>query len=405
MILASEDKQGKIRFFKSSEKVFCDACESILKNPQLVSLYALYVAIKNHKQKLDWFDNFRHVRNLIEFSDDELGHSDRLHNIFIEIENIIAGRIAEINSKDSKFNTTQYSEELVKNKNIDVWKGLFEYENHDILRGSLTLFAHPNDFSLENSITAYTVSNRLEKFAKVFDNNSKGNDQLIRAYLLSIGDFSQQHNMNVDNRMVGRQYNSWRIIFTKNSYYASDSIKIMSVLDKVDITKSLVVEPLSMDNWRYYATCDKYRALTYASYNEAKYGYYYFKDLSKPLEVWLLQSTSCSENNVMWKLLNNLLYNNLLNNYSSKGLTATYGKYQEDHTVRINGTFTIDALQEGWMINDNSDEQIIMKWLESNTNINNSLIPYTSNVDHIEEMSSIIKRMIDDGLFQKIIHN
>ena len=95
----------------------------------------------------------------------------------------------------------------------------------------------------------------------------------------------------------------------------------------------------------------------------------------------------------------------MLNNYSSKGLTATYGKYQEDHTVRINGTFTIDALQEGWMINDNSDEQIIMKWLESNTNINNSLIPYTSNVDHIEEMSSIIKRMIDDGLFQKIIHN
>ena len=161
MILASEDKQGKIRFFKSSEKVFCDACESILKNPQLVSLYALYVAIKNHKQKLDWFDNFRHVRNLIEFSDDELGHSDRLHNIFIEIENIIAGRIAEINSKDSKFNTTQYSEELVKNKNIDVWKDLFEYENHDILRGSLTLFAHPNDFSLENSITANTVINRL----------------------------------------------------------------------------------------------------------------------------------------------------------------------------------------------------------------------------------------------------
>ncbi|MGL5981034.1 MAG: GmrSD restriction endonuclease domain-containing protein [Phocaeicola sp.] len=400
LILEDSNHEGKIRLFKSNVDVFADACSSILKNPQLVTLYAIYKAIHAEKKAVDnqknidgWQSNFRHIRNLIEFSDDEIGHADRLHDMFSEIDQIIDGGITSIAAKDSKFNTIQFEEELEKARNKNAWKSFWRYENHDILRGSLSQFAHPNSFTLSDDEQMSVLSERLRKFTFIFDNNAKENDKKIRAYLLSIGDISQQHNMQVQNRMVGRQYGSWRLMFTKNNFYKSEGIRIINILDKVDTNSHLKMRTLSKDNWRYYVSSEKYYDSTYVSYGEAKYGYYYFMDESKPLEMWLLQSTSCNTDNVMWKLLNKLLFQNL-----PDGLHIDFNKYQEGHTIKLNKEISIDALQEGWFLEDLTEDKHIMDWLLKKTTINNNLLSYTPGEDHIEEMIGVINELIKEKI-------
>lgn len=402
-VMPSEiEYQSKVRFFKANVNIFGDACKGVLKNPQLVSLYAVYAAIKRHRDGVEWLNNFRHIRNLIEFSDDELGHAERLSRMLQEIELILDGCIDKIEPKDSKFNTNQFIEELEKAKHQDVWKLFFEYENHDILRGTLAHFAHPDVLDLGNAEVIRTIELRLQKFAAVFDNwaNPRGKkaskDRLIRASLLSIGDFSQQHSTDLHNRMYGCQYNSWRILFTPNNWYSTETVKVMSVLDQVDIDNPHSVRSVSPNDWRYYAVEEKYRDYTYVSYGEAKYGFFYFKDIEKPLEVWLLQSTSCYENNVMWKLLNNLLYENM-----PEGITVEIGRYQEDCEVKISNTLLIDALQEGWKITDKSEDQVFTEWLSKNKCLQDGLLPYRKDTDYIEDMVATINEMVEAGFIKR----
>jgi len=393
-VLSDKTQPEKIRFFKSNVDVLTDACNSVLKNPQLVSLYAEYCAIKASKGKSEFILAFRHVRNLVEFSDDELGHAERIPAMLKEIDMIFDGNIQSIAAKDSKFNTTQFEEELEKEKHKDAWSKLFEYENHDILRGSLSLFAHPHEFSLSDKGKLDSLVERLQKICFVFDNEAKKNDQKIRACLLSIGDISQQHDMNCHSKMVGRKYGSWRLMFTSSNFFKSEGIRIMDVLDKVNKECPLSVSPLPTDDWRYYVTDEKYYPDTYVSYDAAKYGYYFFEDINKPLEMWLLQSTSSSKDNVMWKLMNNLLYENI-----PDGIEAKLWKYQIDHCVILNKRLSIDALQNGWYIEDRTKNMAIMTWLQKNTKIKDGVIPYTPSMDHIKEMVDIIDSLNKNGLF------
>lgn len=391
----------KIRFFKSNVDVFADACSSILNNPKLVSLYAVFTAIKVWKNNnvQNWQLNLRHIRNLIEFSDDEIAHTERISGMLSNIDKIIVGSIKSISSSDNKFNTTQFEEEIEKDDHVSEWQKLFAYENHDILRGSLSLFSHPNKFNLSDPIEFQKLSNRLNKFSQVFDNNSKSNDQILRASMLSVGDFGQRHTANEQKEMFGRQYSSWRLMFTKSAYFGE--VKIMDVLDKI-IPSSFGIKILSTEDWRYYATANKYYKQTYVSYNAPKYGYYYFEDeINKPLEVWLLQSTSCSSDNVMWKLLNLLLSKNL-----PDVLDVHFYKYQEDHTVRLNNKISVDALQGGWLIEDLTDDKHIMNWLLANTSVSGlyngiivqGFLKHTKGNDYIDEILSVIDNLIQNNL-------
>ncbi|MBQ5994139.1 MAG: DUF262 domain-containing protein [Bacteroidales bacterium] len=393
-----DDGSGRIRFFKSNVDVFEDACSSVLNNPKLVSLYAVYTAIKAEKNGVtNWQLNLRHIRNLIEFSDDELGHTERIPDMLSEIDDIIRGNITSISS--SKFNTTQFEEEVEKDKNVSEWQQLFAYENHDVLRGSLSLFSHPNKFVLSNPSEFKRILDRLQKFTVVFDNISKKNDHMIRASLLSIGDFGQKHLSSDQKKMFGCQYSSWRLMFTKSAYFGD--VKIMDVLDKIT-PSSFGISTLSTEDWRYYATSHKYYEHTYVSYGAPKYGYCYFEDESrKPLEVWLLQSTSCSSDNVMWKLLNNLLFFNL-----PSGLDVHFYKYQEDHTVRINNKVSFDALQDGWIVEDLTDDKHIINWLVASTSVQGSyngitgqgFLNHVKGNDYIDEILGIINELLRNSL-------
>lgn len=400
VVLDDSSQKGKIRFFKSNIDVLEDACCSILNNPKLVSLYAVYKAIEaNHKGVVNWQLNFRHIRNLIEFSDDELGHSDRITGMLSNIDTIMKGQIQSIQNKDNFFNTTQFEEEIEKDKYITEWQNLFSFENHDILRGSLSLFSHPNEFNLSNQNEYKKLLSRLNKFSCLFNNKSKSDDHKIRASFLSVGDFGQKHASTDQKKMFGCQYSSWRLMFTKSAYYRD--VKIMAVLDKID-PKQFKIIPLSTEEWRYYATAEKYYNYTYVSYGAPKYGYCYFEDeINKPLEVWLLQSTSCNNDNVMWKLLNNLLFNNL-----PKNLDVHFYKYQEDHTVRINNKLSIDALQDGWVIEDLTNNKQIMIWLLKNTSVKgqdngitgHGFLTHEKGKDYIDEILGVINDLLKNKL-------
>lgn len=400
LVLHDASQKGKIRFFKSKVDVLADACSSELKNPKLVSLYAVYQAIKAKQQGLSWQSNLRHVRNLIEFSDDELSHAERVPAMLTEIDAIMRGRISTIAAKDSKFNTTQFAEELEKENHATEWQQLFDYENHDILRGSLTLFAHPDKFDLSNTAIFTTLLNRLDKFSQIFDNNAKNNDREIRANLLSVGNFGQKKAIGNQHMMIGRQYASWRRMLTKSTYY--NEVHIMDVLDTASLP--LTYRFLSTEDWRYYATASKYYNQTYVPYISPQYGYYHFEDeINKPLEVWLLQSSYNNSSNVMWKLLNHLLKENL----PATGITVSrLGNSQGDHVVWINNKITVDALQDGWLIEDLTDNKTIMAWLIAKNNAVSC--PYNGNPaqgflnhvtghDLIDEILVIINQLINNG--------
>ena len=382
----------KIRFFKTEVDLFAKACTTTLNNTEVVTLYAIFRAIK-HKDDADelWKLNFRHLRNLIEFSEDEISHTERLADMFKDIDNIFNNKILELDFR-TKFNKTQFEEEQEKHRHIDNWKELFIYENHDILRGSLSLFADNNpegkEFKLDNQITFKTICDRLEKFSRIFNDQAKdiNQDHFIRACLLSVGDFSQYHNEE-RNKMVGCSYGSWRMMFTKSSYYKQT--KIMSVLDQVQTP--LKIQSLSHDEWRYYATNDGYYQQTYKSYGTPKYGYYYIADEAKPLEVWLLQSTSYGSDNVKWKLLNMLLYNTLNEVFDNVHLY----KYEEEHAVRINNAIAIDALQEGWLIEDKTEEKNIEAWLKKNTNIKDGILSHPEG-DYVKNVMAVIKKLSEE---------
>ena len=392
LVLDDGRQSGKIRFFKSKVDVFADACNSVMKNPQLVSLYAVYKAIEKEKAGVAWQLNFRHIRNLIEFSDDELSHEERLPSMLSEIDKIIDGKLNSI--IESKFNAIQFEEEIDKERNQTEWSKLFVYENHDILRGSLSQFAYPEQFNLADRQLLSSLCERLRKFTFIFDNDARENDCKIRAFLLSIGDIGQQHKQDVFNRMVGCQYGSWRLMFTKSAYYKT--IRVMEILDKVNLNNKIEINQVAKDDWRYYVSAEKYYDYTYVSYRAPKYGYYYTEDPNKPLEMWLLQSTSCNKDNVMWKMLNCLLYSCL-----PEGLSVAQGNYQNDHEVKLNGNISIDALQEGWLVKDLTEDGHIMKWLQSNTDINKDcVIPHAPNTDCVEEIIKIIEKLIAEKILK-----
>lgn len=399
LVLHDAHQVGKIRFFKSEVDVLADACSIEFKAPKLVSLYAVYQAIKAEQRGMSWQLNFRHVRNLIEFSDDELSHATNIPGMLTEIDAIMRSNISSITAKNSKFNTTQFEEELEKECHPTEWRQLFDYESHDILRGSLTLFAHPNNFDLSNITVFTTLLNRLDKFSQIFDNNAKNNDREIRANLLSVGNFGQKKASGNQHMMIGRQYASWRRMFTKSTYY--NEIHIMDVLDKI-ISLPLTYLTLSTEDWRYYASASKYYNQTYVPYISPQYGYYHFEDeVNKPLEVWLLQSSYNNSGNVMWKLLNHLLKENL----PETGITVSrLGNSQDDHVVWINNKITVDALQGGWQIEDLTDNKTIMAWLIANTAVS---CPYNGNPaqgflnhvtshDLIDEILDIINQLINN---------
>lgn len=402
----------KIRVFKTQINLFRTACSTPLQYAELVMLYAMFCVLGKYpltdceeKTIDDWrhnVDSLRHIRNLIENSDDELSRPDYISNILKEVELIISGRISEVSR--SSFNKVQFLEEQNKELNKERWKSLFAYENHDIFRGALSLMAyngHNSDFNIaEDSIYDLLIS-RLNKINTIFDNSSRDveKDKLIRATLLSHSNFGQtaspDKRRNRDNRMYGFTPDSWRLLLTNNSYFTQTGI--LNLLDSADVaTLSKHNTLLPYDDWRYYASHVNYCHYTYVAYNMAKYGYYYTPDPSKPLEVFLLQSTSCSsEDNIMWKMMNRILWHVLIEQHVIDYTKCSLGYLHHNPVITIDNEFSIDFLQDGWAIQSKKETDIITPaLLEKQYSLNGNIVRIPSGTDFIQFGVKIVKDVL-----------
>lgn len=352
----------RIRTFKTGVNLFRAACNGILNNAERIMFYSQYYLLKKHPvaeliaDKEAWsrnMNNLRHVRNLVESSDDELSRPNFICTMLSEVETILDGNISSLDK--SAFNTIQFHEEKSKDANPSRWSELYFYENHDILRGSLSLLAPEitdKPFAIDEDPVFETLKIRLRKIAYIFSEGLKTDDHRIRAILLSYGDFGQISRGDSNNRracyMYGRMPASWRLLLTKNSIF--NQSRMLSVLDSIDENADMNIQDVSVDNWRYYATRTQWYEHTYWSYNMAKYGYYFFKNPAYPLEVYLLQSTSSYDDNVMWKLLNWLLQLTLAQRNIVPMEKSRLGDRQTAPELKIFDTFTIDVFQNGWKI-------------------------------------------------------
>ena len=407
-----EGNLDRIRVFKTDINLFRTACNGSLRYADIVMLYAMYLTLKQHPlTSLDeevlatWrkdIDALRHIRNLVENSDDELSRPDFIAIIMTEVKDILSGKIASLTS--SKFNSTQFEEEKAKAARPDRWKNLYYYENHSIFRGALTLMAPIKEqvaFDINDDAVYEVLIKRVKKVNAVFDNDSDSieKDHFIRAALLSYVDYGQIYRSDSKyNRhcyMYGRMPASWRLLLTKNLVFNQNGI--LQLIDTLDEATPLAIQPLSPSDWRYYATREKWYDQTYYSYNLAKYGYYYQQDPSRPLEVYLLQSTSCADDNVMWKLLNWLLQYTLQNDGILTPGQSRLGDRKIDHLLSFLDEFTIDCLQEGWLVNYKRNQPELVRMLRDihYTVSDEGVVEFKANPDYIQFGVNLVRDIKD----------
>ena len=399
-----QENENKIRVFKTSVNLFHVACSKHLQYAEFVMFYALYYGYKNYElvaleTSVDWKYNLRHVRNLVERSDNELPRESAMAPLMEEVELILDGKILQYSK--SRFNTTQFEEEQMKARHPEIWPYFFKYENHDLLRGSLGIFLNDKTrkgLSFDNPDLIKILERRLGVFWSIFDNGAKNNDVDIRATMLSYGDFSQiktsDFTRDRDNRMLGCLYLSWRRFFILNDFF-SDS-KIMSVIDSISDKGSFSEQPLfPQDGWRYYAC--KYRKNTYRCYNAPDYGYYYFPVSDKSLEVRIVQSSECYETNKMFKLLNNIVYWQIDENFRSH---LVLGESLYDESISANfHKFKLDAVQDGWLISS-VDNDTIYTWLQDNYinfDIGSGLLKLEDTDDYVDVALGVINGLIQSN--------
>lgn len=398
------EPNGKIRLFTTDINLFRTACNKMLRNPERIMFYAQYYALRKHaypdlfEDSKKWDDlvkNLRHIRNLVENSDDELSRPDYIAEMLSEVETILDGGIMSLTK--SRFNTNQFQEELAKSKEETRWANLYKYEEHDLLRGSLSLMAPDLDdrpFAIDDDTVLGTLTSRLDKICWIFDNESRTRDHFIRAALLSHGDYGQISRSDIkykrDCYMYGRMPASWRLLLTKNRSF--DQSKILSLIDSIETNKPLAIGDLPTTEWRYYATRNSWYEQTYYSYNYAKYGYYFFEDQNRPLEVFLLQSTSCYDDNVMWKLLNWLLEYTLL----GRGIVAQgqtrLGDRKTAPELHIMDRYSVDVRQEGWKIeNDEFMDTISSDLLKKGYVITERIVEVPAGADFVEFAVTLVQ--------------
>ena len=399
------DEEEKIRLFTVDINLFRTACNKLLRNPERIMFYAQYYALSklSDDELVMPFKNeeivkrLRHIRNLVENSDDELSRPDNIAEMLSDIEAILDGDISSLSK--SKFNANQRQEEMAKANTPDRWAILHRFENHDILRGALSLMAdekEDNPFAIDDDSIFTTLVNRLETIRWVFDDSSKekDRDRFIRAALLSHVDFGQISRSDIkynrDCHMYGRKFASWRLLLTKNRSF--DQTQVLCLIDSIDMTSPLTIQALPTDEWRYYATRKDLYDQTYYSYDYPKYGYYYIKDQNSPLEVYLLQSTSSYDDNVMWKLLNWLLEYTLHERKELTQAQTRLGDRQTAPELHIMDKFMLDVRQTGWMVGNEDFLDVISGSLSTmGYTISNGVVIVPAGTDFIEFGVTLVK--------------
>lgn len=324
----ADEKTGmddKIRLFwqKKKSPVFEFAMLRELTVAEVVYLYALYLLHSKQKDSDISRRCLRVIRNLVTAST-RAGdaRTEKLHDFMLETECIIEhdGNVLPLTPRGNEngfaingnfhklaFLQHVWNEEYSKQQ-MSIYQDLLKYENHDILRGALSLFINFCKDQMGNIDTSRLLQ-LLAKFDRLFNDEYEANFQNIRLLFLEPHiDYIQYHtNSNLCYLLSSSKYLT--NFFTWNNGRQQQE-NILQILEKLQEPFS-PPSPIQFDkfsDWKYYVT--KYP--NESNRENTHYGMAIWDDYTNyPLDMILLNSSYHSENYLEWMMMTYLLYNKI----------------------------------------------------------------------------------------------
>lgn len=297
----------KVQLYQDTINIFQECCDNYgeysgrnRKFPlsKMLLLYAVNVYKQNQHiiSEGAFRRRIRMIRNLIWNSPDEV-RDERMKTLLKETETImLTGEIPGSQRGDLGYNVLQKEEEHSKiawlNENPNLTEELFHLEDHDLLKGSVSIVG------LENS-------DHFRKFRLLFNNCTK--DQINRA-LLSVGDYSQLISW---RHQIGARRNDsvWVDLLhptkQRQGFDNTSSIlnALLSIFDESDINdKSLELliqhylnNPNTPKDWRYYF-------VKYEPMRKGNFGMYYWKNRKEEAYAIIMMNTEKSVGGKNWEV-------------------------------------------------------------------------------------------------------
>ena len=338
--IEKSDNDVKIRlFWRQKEPLFVLAFRNKLTRAQLILFYALYLGLVKETPEEELMMKMRHLRNLITNSEFEL-RGKNLHGMLVQTGEYISNNTLPTGF----FNANQISEESIKQTQMseEEWKGLWRYENHFILKGSLLLFINTKRVDL------------LGKFETLFNDDYIVNTNTLRRCLLAVSDdvdyMQFEPYMETDTfkrRMFVNRWDYWPAFFTWNNRRRNqESIieclsKLPDSLDKLPQLLDDCIAKLSTKSWKYYMIKYPDDRQTNIPWSQ---GIYHWDDMeNKPLEVIMLNSSQHGIYNLEWNILNSTL-----RHQDAERFSLDDHNHVEVRLTRANSA--LDGNQKGWTV-------------------------------------------------------
>ena len=337
-------KDNYIRLFWKQKRmsVFELALSGTLSVPEMVYFYSVYLLYKKGYDKDTTKRCLRIIHNLMTGNVRAVdARTDKLPGFLTEIKYIIdcrgvgtfydkeTGLIIDGENHKLSFLQNVWNEEFVKQNHLSSndYESLMRYENHDILRCSLSLFM---EYTIENDglvgmkhdvspIDATKLLNLLNKFESLFGNDYYGHFNKLSTLFLDKKIEYMQFDPYMDRNDKRRYFlttASHLSDFFIKSNNRKNQINILQILDKINIPENFSLlddsyKNFSSKDWKYYMA--KYRSRCFRE--NSRYGIGVWNNLKEyPLDIIMLNSSQHSESNLEWMMLTNILWTILGNN-------------------------------------------------------------------------------------------
>ncbi len=368
---------NKIRIFGRirNGNIFEAAMQESFTVSNTVYFYALYLLENSGYDDSVKFKIMRIVRNLMATNVRlEDARTDKLPGFLKEIKYIVDHQGVNCMIKKDKtfilegkyhklaFVQNSWNEEYLKDNCLlpETYNKILKYENHDLLRASITLFMDYCRINSEQRQTSYQFDethllNLLDKFEKIFSNNYPNYLNKLRANFINQDDECYlQWDANMEGNSDGTNKRRYFITATWLRNYRQFFIRYTNRRNQESMLKIIEELPLPIDmkeptekckefsneNWKYYLA--KYPDAS--NYPDARYGIGVWEDRDKrPLELIILNSSQHSSYNLEWMMMNLTLFNQLSNSQAYK-----LDPHGCSPIIIVANNSSLDFVQGGW---------------------------------------------------------
>ena len=356
-------EDDKIRLFwrqeQSQKPVFHLAIDRELSVPEIVYFYALYRLKSTDADFETSFRTMRIVRNLVTSNvDANRAQYKMLHGFLSDVDCIINanGNVPNTDGYSYEFIGTAVEEERNKIQRLsqEDYNSMLRFENHNILRGSVILFV---DAYLQDDSTL--LFEQLKHFELIFNNDWANDFEKYRINFIQPEKYMQyepwmENEENITRCFFIHKPDDFSLFFIKNERRKNQEAILRVLKNYIKSTEDLKAgtekcKDYGIDTWQYYY-------VKYPSSNiyETKYGCYAWDDIdNKPLEMVILNSAYHSVYNIEWKMLNRILFSELLN----MNVNVTLNNHSDPIVLNEYG-ISLDVTQQGWRIGCSNAEII-----------------------------------------------